>query len=198
MSFKVNNVTINISFLFCIFVCFMVAFDKNGTVLLCFIFMLFHELSHIIAMIFCRVKIKKLYFEPFGIYIEKEEKSLNAKQDFLVLISGCFFNFAACFCFAVAFFALKNATFLKCALINFALCIFNALPIKNLDGGDVLLLLLNELKSVKNPLNTVKIISLICCFGLFVLGVIICAKVRFNPSLIIVSVYLAFSLFLSA
>ena len=198
MKFGLRKISVEISFLFCIFVCLLVAFDKSGTVLLCFVFILFHELSHILAMCVCGVNIKRIAFEPFGIYIEKSQEPLSAKRSFMILISGCAFNFAACFFFALLFHFFKNKIFLNCALINFSLFIFNALPIKNLDGGEALLLLLGELKLAENPLNTVKIISLICCFCLFALCIILCAKVRFNPSLIIVSLYLSFSLFLSS
>ena len=198
MSFKIKEISIEITFLFCIFLCFIVAFDKSGSVLLCFIFILFHELSHILTMCFCGVKINTVAFEPFGIYIEKQEKYLSPKQNYLILISGCVFNFAAFFCFALLFYFSQNKNFLNCSLINFSLFIFNALPIRNLDGGEALLLLLSEFELAQNPLNTVKSISLVCCACLFVLGIILCVKVRFNLSLIIVSLYLSFSLFLGS
>ena len=198
MKFTIRKTKVEITFLFCIFISLLLAFDKSGNVLLCFVFIVFHELSHVVAMHFCAVKIKRIAFETFGIYIEKEEKELSASKNFLILLSGCAFNFSACFCFVTAFCLSEKNIFLKCAIINFSLFAFNALPIKNLDGGDMLYLLLNEFELVKNPLNTVKSMSLATCALLFVLGVILCVKVRFNPSLIIVSLYLSFSLFLSS
>lgn len=197
MRFCIGKTNVEVTFLFCILISFLVFFDKDYTVLFCFVFILFHELSHIISMLFCGVKIKSIAFEPFGIYIEKEEINLSATKNFLILVSGCAFNFGACFSFVIAFCVFKRIIFLKCAVINFSLFVFNALPVKNLDGGDTLYLILNEFKKVKNPLNTVKIVSVTVCALLFALGIILCVKVRFNPSLIISSVYLAFSLFLS-
>lgn len=198
MSLSVKNINIQITFLFCIFLCLIVAFDKTGNVFLSVLFIILHELSHIIAMRLCGVKIKKVAFEAFGIYIEKDDYSPKYTQNLFILISGCAFNFFACFAFFALFLFWRNKIFLKSALINFSLCVFNALPVKNLDGGDALYLLLSELKLVKNPLTTVKIISFITCLCLFAAGIILCVKVRLNPSLIIVSLYLLFSLFIGS
>ena len=195
MSFKIGKTEFKISFLFCILLALLITFDSDNILFFTFIFALFHELSHILMMIILRQRVKEISFEPFGIFIKKEENESSFKADILIFSAGCIFNLFAFALFFLAYHFTGLKIFLKLFAINFILFAFNALPAKNLDGGDCLKLISEKYLSPENADKSGKIISAATAATLFATGMILCLKVGFNPSLLITALYLMFKTF---
>lgn len=190
MRFSIGKVRVEISFLFCILLSCLVLFD-SGLFLAAFLLVCAHESAHLFAMFLCGVHIDSVALEPFGILIKREKKALAFGREICIIFAGCFANvFLATGSMILYCFFGKKSIFLQLFFINIALAVFNILPITGLDGGDALLLILRRHKSEENAVNTGKTVSIICCILLFIIGMIICFKVRLNPSLCFFSLFL--------
>ena len=191
MSFYIGKLKIRISFLFCAVIC-LIAFFDEGYMMPAFLSVCAHEGAHLFAMLILKEKVREVSFEPFGILIKRESESRDFYKNLIISISGCVLNFVVfSVLFAVHYFG-KNETLLVISAINFALFLINIFPIYGLDGAQVLMLVLERYKSEEFAETTVKITSVTSALILLIIGVIIYFKVRQNPSLALLSLYLLF------
>ena len=186
MSFKFLGVRIKIGFLLIVMLTLFSFFDKSGLFLIAFLSALLHEMGHVLAAHFCSCGIKELHFMPFGIkMILKIPLSLvNFKPKLCILFAGCAVNIILGSILLV--FSFKTA-----ALINFATAIFNLLPAKTLDGGRILLEILNIKFDPSLSEKVSDFISIIFSILLFILGAFLLFYSGYNVSLIFTSIYLA-------
>ena len=87
-----------------------------------------HELGHIIAIILCGGRLRRLSFTLSGAVIDAELSGLDPRRRAAVYFAGAFSNIVSGF---VGLFL----GFREFAAISFLLGIVNLLPIKLLDGG---------------------------------------------------------------
>lgn len=175
----------------------MTIFDKNGYILIAFLSVTLHECAHIAAMKIFGAELRSVGFEPFGIVVKKEKYALSGKAALIVSAAGCTVNFVIGAVMLLIYLFVKKKFILNVSAVNFLLFAVNVLPVKNLDGGDVMHLFLAERTSPEKALKAEKAVSLCVCALMFTLGIIIWVKVGFNPTLFILSLYLAFSAFTS-
>ena len=195
MKLKIRNTEIYISFLFSLLLSFLIAFDASLTVLVCFISIILHELAHTLMLCILKAPIRKLEFQPFGIYIEHSEYMLCRRQRLLVASAGVIFNLLFAVILMVIYIAGKNQTFLKISMINFLLFLFNSLPVKNLDGGDMLKVFLELRLGFDKGSRVFKRVSLITSILMMIAGAVVFLKFNHNPSLLIISLTLLFYCF---
>lgn len=109
-------------------------------ILFYYICLLVHEAGHLVVILFLKKKIAKIEFSPIGGAIEVEglanDFNLNA---FLIYIGGPFFSLLL---FLLAFFGGWNDTFV---LSSFLILMINLIPILPFDGGQLLMILLQNL-----------------------------------------------------
>ena len=171
-----------------LFVC-----ERDVLLFLPFAAALLHELGHLLVMIICRQRIKQITVFPFGVDIKKVPFISSYKTDIAVSSAGIAVNISMTVlcCFlpnssAVDIFQQSNA-------LLFAI---NVLPIKTLDGGQilekVLLLLL--------PPDTVDKIMGFCSFVCIIIVGSVAVWVLFysgyNFSLLFMCMYLFAGVFL--
>lgn len=104
---------------------------------------LWHETGHLIAMRLCKIPVKRVVFYGAGIKIVPD-KLINFTgfwASFLALISGSAANFTA----SAVLWSTPNADLKLFAAINLVIGLFNLLPLRHLDGGKLLLLLIRRL-----------------------------------------------------
>jgi stage IV sporulation protein FB len=193
MDFRIGKTHFHISFLFCALMSVMILFDKNGYILTAFLSVTVHECAHIAVMKFYGEGIKSVSFQPFGVIIDKDKYGLPPAKKIIVSCAGCAVNGLISAVCAVIYKISDTKIFSVIAAVNFLLFCVNILPVLNLDGGDIMSALLMRSMPEAKAIKAEKIISLFTCAILLAVGIIICVKVRFNPSLIILSVYLGIS-----
>lgn len=120
---------------------------------LTFIFILLHELGHLVTGITIGLKVKKINIHISGLSVEFENygKQRNANK-IVVDIAGPLINIIA----LVIALIIKQE---EIAYINLLLAIVNLLPIYPLDGGQILRTLLRKRFTYKETINFIESIS---------------------------------------
>lgn len=120
---------------------------------LTFIFILLHELGHLVTGITIGLKVKKINIHISGLSVEFENygKQRNANK-IVVDIAGPLINIIA----LVIAIIIKQE---EIAYINLLLAIVNLLPIYPLDGGQILRTLLIKRFTYKETINFIESIS---------------------------------------
>ena len=103
------------------------------------IFTILHELGHMIAGIFLKLKPKSLNFMPFGITVTFEDygyKKLMEAKKIIIALSGPITNILVVF--ITSFLHINNSLKEMIIYSNVLIAIFNLIPIYPLDGGRIL------------------------------------------------------------
>ena len=189
MHFKIGAVHWHISFLFCILLSLMLLFD-SGFMVPTMLTVCAHESAHLFAMHLCGVAVREVSLEPFGILVKKEQKQLSLGAALAVIYAGCALHLLLGSACMVLFLLFQNRFVLSLAAINAVLLALNLLPIQGLDGGQGLLAVLRRFCSEEKAVAAAKITSLCTSGALFAFGMIICFKVRLNPSICLLALFL--------
>lgn len=103
---------------------------------------IWHELGHLAVMTVLNIPVKKVFFYGAGIKIitDRQLEYAPFKTGFAVLIAGSAANFAA----ASLLYRLGATNFKLFAAVNLVIGAFNLLPLQNLDGGKIIILLIRS------------------------------------------------------
>jgi Zn-dependent protease len=113
---------------------------KEKLILPTFTACLIHEMGHIITMLLYKRSIKTIEFSGIGIKIVPiYDKLLPIHKDIAIMLSGCLCNFIL----TAIILLFRIHQLYSLAYVSLSLGVFNILPIKSLDGWDVLQLALN-------------------------------------------------------
>lgn len=130
------KIEINLKIIFAI-ILFLIVKNLN-TYLIFFIFILIHEIAHLIVGILLGGKPKKMVISVFGVSLEfYSYKKTSPIYRIIFFGIGPLVNIL----FAIVFvyvFKEKNALIEKIIITNFAIGIFNLIPILPLDGGKII------------------------------------------------------------
>lgn len=141
IKFKVKSITYRLDFSFFLFWAMMYLLGREKMVLPMFLACLVHEMGHIVPMVISGRKIKSIEFGGTGIKIVPlYDKMLPIEWDIIIMISGCLSNFLL----TAIVLMFKIYPLYNVAYVSLSLGIFNALPIKSLDGYDVVQLIVNN------------------------------------------------------
>ena len=124
--------------------------------LIFFLSIIIHELGHIISCNILHIKFGRVNFGIFG-FSNREVRfsNLNKSQKIFILASGSFFNFILAIISVKLPFSFND----KICFTNLLLAMFNLLPIIPLDGGNILICILNYKFSIKKSIKISLIIS---------------------------------------
>ena len=173
----------------------MIFMDKSGFVLVGIISSLMHEVGHIIA-----VKAKKCNIDSIKLGCVNADIFLNCgnlTDKIIILFSGSVMNFFIAVIFKIMCnmccdFNIFNTIYLQ----NLCIGILNLLPISTLDGGCILLSLLNKKIDSLIALRVSNIVSFIFLVPLFCIGMWILVTSEYNFSLMLLVIYLISCIFL--
>lgn len=160
----------------------IIALNFLGQFFIFILMALAHEMGHMSVAFFFGERPKKIFLTllgPIG-FIENFENLPNNKKT-PILIAGPLVSLVLIFIFR------NYATFMR---INFIILLFNMLPIYPLDGGQLLFLAMSKKMGILNANDFLFKIAKICLYAMFCLGLIQIILFPFNPSLIILSLYL--------
>ncbi len=166
----------------------MLVADKSGLSFYAVIFSVFHECGHLFAMKKLGCPIKSINFGCVNtdIFVSEFNKLSDLKL-IVILLSGSFVNIFIYFIFRFLFFG--NALAKIIAYQNLFIGIINLLPILNLDGGQIFLIILNQKYDFSKAQKIYNIISLILIFPVFILSFFILLNSNYNFSLLLISCY---------
>lgn len=184
MTKKIKGVTISVSVYFAALLTFLFALFPCGYAPLGLLCCVLHEMGHLIFIRICGGKVKAINFGIYGMRITPAANlNLSPLKEAAVCSGGPLVNLIL---FLLSFFIQSHAF----AAINIAMALFNLLPIESTDGGNILYNVLIYKTSEEKAKTTLKILSAVFLFFIFVLGFIILFKTKYNFTLLIVAVYL--------
>ena len=138
-----------------------------------FLFLVLHELSHLIVAKRLGYLPKKLHLSAFGAALEGYDDFLTSDELKIVLAGPIFNFFVVIICYLCFWFYPESFNFLnKVLTVNLSILLFNILPIFPLDAGRILLCLLSKKKRRFDAVKITKNISLVLvvlmfCFSIF-------------------------------
>ena len=139
-------------------------------------------------MIFADHKPLKVRFELTGInIIRKQDISMSNRNEMFIALGGPLANaiiFILC-CVYLCFY--KSSTVLTFACINLLLMTFNLLPVKRLDGGNVLYYFLIQKYDDSFSLKVLNITSVIFIILIFIWGIYVFITSEYNICLLYTS-----------
>ncbi len=160
--FKIKNITYLMILTF-----LLTGYIKNICLILAII--IFHELGHVYYLRKYEYEIESITIYPFG-GLTKTNKLLNTpiKEDLRIYFGGVFFQIILYLIFWLLFKfnIIYVSTFNMFLLYNSSILLFNLLPIRPLDGGELLKLLLEKKLTFQKAYHVMNYISFIG-LGLF-------------------------------
>lgn len=157
ISFYLKKIKFIIDFSFFAVIALLCLIDGGENLISAFSVCLIHETGHLIPMVIFGEKISLVKIYGTGIRIVPYKNPLKAVyKDIIILASGSFTNFLTG-AFLLLFF--ENAQIF--AFMNIILGIFNLLPYRNFDGGEIILTLINYYGNENFKYNSTAIIRFI-------------------------------------
>lgn len=145
--------TIKIHYYLILFMFYLYVIDRLGYFFVFYIFVVIHELAHIITAKMLRVKIKEVVLLSIGVNARYEENVSNLKE-FVIAIMGPIASLV------LAIF-MPNKMY---SVINIIIFVTNIFPIYPLDGGRILRIILIKSFGYKNGIKVYGVVLkiLIC------------------------------------
>ena len=191
MKIKIGKTKFLISVPFCLLISTLLLLDKTGYMAFSLSAAAVHEFSHIIFMNIFHCPPHEITASLKGLIIVGGRHT-STKEEFLILLAGPLSNL----CFAAVFYFIGQAfdwnTATSAAVVQSAVGIFNLLPISGLDGGSLLLIVLETLISPDKANFFAKLTSIAFSYAVLFFGISLLFKTRTNPTLLLLGIYLFF------
>ncbi len=167
----------------------MLATDRTGLVIPTLFAVFVHEAGHLFAMWTADCAPRKIRLIPASVQIVR---SFSAKPvaEFAILICGPAANLAVFAALYVNYLSFKHDWALVSALINLIIFAFNMLPVKGLDGGTVVYMLLSGRIGKEKAQNVLRIMTAVTATFALAVGIYTAVNGRINLSVFIVALYL--------
>ncbi|MCL1858360.1 MAG: site-2 protease family protein [Oscillospiraceae bacterium] len=197
MYIKLKKIKIHVICLFLLLLFASINFSVYMFILFLCIFI--HETGHIIFIKLNRLNIISVEILPFGInIITKKTRLTSYKTDIIINLSGPCANII---CSAVILIIIKingyNSVLFFAFLTNILYAIINLFPVKNLDGGRALEIILKIIFTENFSYVIFSVISAIFLGILSVFALFVLMITRYNFTLILLCCYLFYTIHFS-
>lgn len=160
-----------------------------------FIMITLHEIFHILAAIYYKIKINKVNITPIGLTAELSfTKSIELKKEIYIYLCGPLFNLLMIItgCILNLYFENYSNTISFFVLSNISLLLINLVPILPLDGGRILKATLHNKIGFYKTYKVLNISSKIFVLLLAIIGVLQTLYSHYNFSILIICILLLF------
>lgn len=143
LCFKIGGVPVTVSFWFVAIISVYLATDSSYFSVISILCCVLHELGHIIAFIWAKTPPLKLSLELTGMRIVAPSEKLDVLKEIVVQSAGIITNILL----AIPTMQSSNELWQFFAMANLVIAGFNLLPLKSLDGGKLVALVMQLLKA---------------------------------------------------
>ncbi|MBR1779740.1 MAG: site-2 protease family protein [Clostridia bacterium] len=181
---------IHIEFSFILIITLLFFTGKSFFVLSALLASFIHELGHITALELAGFPTRQLNLSAFKLdIIDLDKIDRTLREDLIILLAGPICNlFVFILSYSIYMSAFRNYYLYFFAIENLFLFIFNLLPIANLDGGQIVFLLLQLKMGVLSAQRFLLISSAVFIYLISCLGFYIFLKSGYNISVLLFSI----------
>lgn len=185
MTVKIKDISVNISVYFAALITFLLIFAPNGSALTALVCCIIHEIGHLAAIYIFGGKVSGFSLGAYGMRIDSAQNiRISPGKEAIISFAGPFTNIL------IIIFGLiiKSDVLIK---VNLCLCIFNLLPVGRTDGYNTIYNGLSLFFNEANIKDVLRIISTSFLIIIYIFGIIVLIKTKFNFSLLAAAVYLS-------
>ena len=168
-------------------------FDVNGFVPLILLAALVHELGHFLAIWALGGRVMRLHLGLVGLCMDYEGETIGYPGEVVIALAGPLSNLGMAFGFSFLGRCLGAETAFFWAGINLGACVFNLLPVYQLDGGRALYCILAWTGDITWAFRVVCIISCVVIFALLIAGFWLFIWSHWNFTLLTAALWLLIS-----
>lgn len=188
-----NKPFVKFAFPTVVFLVLMAVWGRGRIYLLPFLAALLHELGHFFVMLICRQPIRQITVLPFGIDIKKAPHISSYIADIAVSSAGIIVNVLM----VVLCRSLPESTNVEFFMqSNLVLFLINIIPIKSLDGGQILEKILLLFLAPDTVEKIVEVCSFVCILLVGSVAVWVFFYSGYNFTLLFMCMYLFAGAFL--
>ena len=181
--FRVLGIKFYIWFSFFAIVSLLLVLSGNDFIILGIFAAIIHETGHLASFLIKGYPPKEIHLEYSGIRLIPQKKLFSFKDESVILLSGSAVN--------LFFFILFYKIFKVWAIMHLILGIFNLLPVKSLDGGQFISVIMQKFFGVKKGIFICDFIFVITEILLISAGVLLFFKTG-NFTLLLTVIHLLF------
>lgn len=186
LNFANTDIRINISF--AAIITLMLIIDESGICALALFCCMFHEAGHILCLWAMGEKPERIVFSFYGIKLERLPTAFHGKiNEIIIFASGPVANLI--FSLFLLLISVVNDTLKIWAAISLLTGLFNLIPIRPLDGGNILYSLLCRVMKDEKADTICDAVSVAVTIPLLLAGVIVASKTK-NYTLLASAIYL--------
>lgn len=188
-----KKVKVNKYFILFLIACFAAGYLQE--MLMMFLFVTLHELSHVITAVMFKYRIEKIELFPFGGVAKID--NLNGTHIFseiMISVAGPFSNIMTATILLIFYEAGVNIPYYRYIMnVNIALALFNLMPGLPLDGGRIVRAVLSYYIGFKKATHTAVILGKIVSVILLIIGIAAYAYGDINLSLLLIPFFIFIS-----
>ncbi len=188
MSFKLFKIKFYISVPFAVVIAFLLITDSTGYMTASLLAAVLHEIGHIVAMRLTHCAPSSVTCRLGGVTIVGNAFTKMSDSLFITLSGPVTNLLASMLLFIVGWFSNSLLT-LAFAVVQFLVGFVNLLPVRGLDGGTVLEILLQRQRCF-NPQLVCSIVSIVVACAVLTVGLYVAIQNVSNPSLLLLGLYL--------
>lgn len=190
MTVEIGKTCLRLRFSFVFLITFMLLVCEQGVVMMSFAASCLHEAGHLVLMLLSGDRINYIEFGLFGMRIERQGTVIGYKKEALCTVGGIAVNLACAATSFVIYGLTRYNGLLQFSVVSFFVAAVNMMPVRILDFGRFIHLILCEKRGIFAADEILSTVSFVFALILTSFCVIYCIVVGFNLSLIAVTVYL--------
>ena len=188
MNIKIFGVKTYISVPFAILMAFLLVTDSTGFMGISLFAVAVHELAHLLAMKLLKCAPNSIELGIGGVLIRSKAYA-SFKENLITVLSGPLVNLFFAGLFWALGYGFELEFFYLNSVVQFVVGGVNLLPVKGLDGGKVMRIILESI-GVKYIGLTCSVVSIFTACAITIGGLAVLVKNVSNPSLLLLGIYL--------